>query len=91
MFDLTSQLAIPPYELKLRDGTVKQYDACLIAWQLQGLEGIDDLAQIKATINAVFVIEVDSYTAMQILNDFTAFATSTLEEPLKNVLGREQS
>ena len=91
MFDLTSQAAIPAYELKLRDGTVRQYDACLLAFELQVLEGVNDLGQIKTTINKVLEIDVDSYTALQILNDFTTFTATTLEEPLKNVFGREPS
>lgn len=91
MFDLGEQTTIPNYELKLQNGETRSYDALPIGFQLQCLEGVDDPGQIKIVICKILEIEVDAFTAMQILQNFMEFAEKHIEEPLKNVFGREFS
>lgn len=91
MLDLNEQPTIPRYELKLADGATKSYDALLISYNLRTLDAEGDPAKIQQAVNQLFEIEVDSFAALAILYDFTAFAEEHLEEPLKKVFGRELS
>jgi len=89
MLDLNDQLTPPRYELKLTDGEVKSYDSLLLSYGLRTLDAEGDPAKIQEVVNKLFDIDVDSFTTLNILNDFTTFAEETLEEPLKKVFGRE--
>ena len=91
MFDLSTQGTIPRYELKLPDGEVKSYDALLIGYKLQVIEGEIDPATIQQFVCTVLEIEVNSLQALQILDDFTTFAAEHLEGTLKKVFGRASS
>jgi len=89
MLDLNEQTTVPRYELKLIGGETKSYDTLLLSYQLRTLDAEGDPAKICDVVNKIFEIEVDSFTALAILYDFTAFAETNLEEPLKKVFGRE--
>ena len=91
MFDLSEQIRLPRYELKLPDGVVKSYDPLLVGYKLQTIEGEVDPAKIQECINIIFEIDVEALTAIQILEDFAKFSTEHLEDTLKKVLGRESS
>lgn len=88
MLNVDEQPKLPRYELKV-GGETKSYDSLILGYGLKGLEGIEDPSRIQATVNSVFAVEVDSFTASVILKDFFDFAERELEEPLKNVFGRE--
>ena len=89
MFDLNEQPSLPEYELKLKSGETKSFDTLLISYKLQALDGEKDPEKIQEIINKAFEVNVDSFTAMIILKDFTAFSEQHLEEPLKKVFGPE--
>lgn len=87
MLELNEQL--PNYELKLVTGEVKSFDLLLLSYKLRVLDGEEDPAEIREIINKVFEIEVDAFSAMCIIKDFTEFSEAHLEEPLKKVFGAE--
>ena len=91
MLDLNEQPDLPRFELKTLDGEVKSYDTLLISNQLRALDGEKDPAKIQEIINKVFEVNVDAWTTMIILKEFTTFAGEHLEEPLKKVFGQELS
>lgn len=91
MLDLTEQPVVPRYEVKLADGSIKSYDAVLVGFQLQKIEGVEDPGKIQTAVNAIFDIDVDGLTALVILDDFLTFSKEHLEEPLKNLSRREPS
>lgn len=89
MLDLNEQPKLPSYELKTPTGEIKSYDTLLISYALRVLDKEKDPAKIQELINKTFEIEVDAFTALTILQDFTEFAEANLEEPLKKVFGPE--
>lgn len=89
MLDLNEQPKLPPFELKTTTGETKSYDTLLISYALRSLDAEQDPAAIQTTVNRVFEVDVDAWTAMVILKEFTDFAEEHLEEPLKKVFGRE--
>lgn len=91
MLDLSTQVTLPRYELKLANGEVKSYDPILIGYKLQDLEGESEPEAIQQSINTIFELQVDAFQALQILENFTAFTAEHLEEALKKVFGREPS
>ena len=91
MFDLSTQVVLPRYELKLASGETKSYDSLLVGYKLHTIEGETNPEKIQACVNAAFGIEIDALATFQLLEDFTSFSEQHLEEPLKKVLGRESS
>ena len=91
MLDLNELPKLPRYEIKLADGTVKSYDSLLTVYSLQTIEGETEPLVIQSCVNKVFDLDVDAFTAIRILEDFTTFSEQNLEEPLKKVFGRELS
>lgn len=89
MLDLNEQPSLPEYSLKLKGGETKSFDTLLLSYRLQALDGENDPEKIQGIINKAFEIDVDGFTAMIILKDFTGFADKHLEEPLKKVFGQE--
>lgn len=91
MLDLNEQPSLPRYELKLTAGEVKSFDLLLLSYELRALDGELDPTKIQVIVNKVFELDVDAFTAMVIIKDFTGFSEEHLEEPLKKVFGRELS
>lgn len=89
MLDLNEQPEISRFELKTIDGDVKSYDTLLISYQLKVLDTEKDPAKIHEIINKVFEINVDAWAAMIILKEFTEFAETNIEGPLKKVFGEQ--
>lgn len=89
MLDLNEQPSLPEYELKLKDGETKSFDTLLLSYKLQALDGEKNPEKIQEIINKAFEVNVDGFTALVILKDFTEFSEQHLEEPLKKVFGPE--
>lgn len=89
MLDLNEQPKLSNYELKLLDGETKSYDTLLISYALRVLDVEKDPTEIQKVICQVFEVDVDAFTAMVILKDFTEFAEANLEGPLKKVFGEK--
>lgn len=89
MLDLNEQPQVPRYELKVGEVT-KSYDPIILGYALRDLKETEtDPGVLQHKVNEVLEIDVDAFTAGIILKDFFEFAKRELEEPLKNVFGRE--
>lgn len=89
MLDLNEQPEVVPFELKTKEGETKSYDTLLMSYRLRDLDAEQDPEAIQTVINKAFEINVNAWTAMVILKEFTEFAEKNLEGPLKKVFGLE--
>ncbi len=91
MLDLDHpEVVLPSYKFKVK-GKEHEYDLLALGFRLRTLEKIEDPEKILAVVKKEFELEdleLSTFEACLILDDFRKFATEKADEPLKKVFGR---
>ena len=88
--NLDPEVVLPSYKFKMQ-GEEREYDMLAVGFRLRTLEGIEDPEKIREVVKKEFgldEVELSTFDACLILDDFRKFAQEEADGPLKKVFGR---